>query len=364
MPQLSASCAVEVILGNSNPRFSGVTSTLLQTLDYQQDQLHLRVLGAHFLPNPELAISFIEAIKLCSTPLPDGRWRVFHARRNNEMLQALVLKKIFRAKLLILFTSTAQRHHSRFTRWLMRKMDAVISTCEAAAAYLKIPCAQIIPHGIRTHDYFPAINRAADWQALGMPGHYGIGIFGRVRAQKGIHHLVRACIELFPSHPEFSLVIVGGIAPQDAAYVAALKSEVASQQLERRIQFLGEQEFARIPVLFRAMSLVCALSKQEGFGLTVLEAMASGAAVLATRAGAWPEIIRDGVDGYCVPADDYTAIRDKLASLLAAPEHLVTMGNNGTERVRQHYRIEREAQQLCDFYRQLQERDLQRRSAT
>lgn len=344
----------EVLLGNANRRFSGVTSTLLQTLPHQQPLIPLAVLGAHHLPNPQLSLSFWQAIKACRTPLDNGRWRVFHARRNMEMVQALLLKHLFRAKIRILFTSTAQRHHSRFTRFLLKRMDAVISTCQAAAQYLQVPCRAIIPHGIECQSYRPPLCRATAWQALGLPGQIGIGIFGRVRPQKGVHHLVNACIALFPQFPQYSLIIVGAIAPADQAYVKALQTQVAQAGLSDRIHFLGEQPFTRLPELFQAVSLVAALSQKEGFGLTVLEAMASGAAVLATEAGAWPDIIENGQEGYCVPCEDYNAIKAQLNHLLAQPQQLATLGKKGRNKVLQHYQIQQEAAALCQVYRQLQ----------
>ncbi|MFT6793932.1 MAG: mannosyltransferase [Rubritalea sp.] len=66
-------------------------------------------------------LTFRQFTKLCKSTHPDGEPRIFHARRNDEMIQSLIAKKLFGAKIKIVFTSTAQRHHSRFTRWLMSK---------------------------------------------------------------------------------------------------------------------------------------------------------------------------------------------------------------------------------------------------
>ena len=137
-PSANPIANTELILGNSNKRFSGVTSTMLQVLSRQKNLISVAVLGDHFLPADITSISFFTLAKHGRTPLADGRFRVFHARRNNEMIQALILKTLFRAKLKIVFTSTAQRHHTRFTRWLISHMDGIISTCAAAAAPLQL----------------------------------------------------------------------------------------------------------------------------------------------------------------------------------------------------------------------------------
>ncbi len=338
----------KVILGNSNPRFSGVTSTMLQTMAYQRQLCDLNVLGKHNLPDPSIAISFREAIKTgkkAKTPV------VFHARRNDEMIQALILKKVLGANLRILFTSTAQRHHSRLTRWLMSQMDAVISTCQAAANFLQIAPATIIPHGVDTRTYMPATDKVAAWQATGFPGKYGIGIFGRVRKQKGTELFVDACLKNLPDFPDTSAVIVGAI--DDPELVERCKRKAVDAGLQDRILFTGELPFEQIPVLFRAMSLVCALSYNEGYGLTVLEALASGTAVLATKAGAWPDILANRPVGRLVNVGDQEAITKQMHQLLTDPNSLATMGSAGRKLVEQEYKIEDEARSLIRFYEKL-----------
>ncbi|NRB42430.1 MAG: glycosyltransferase family 4 protein, partial [Pseudomonadales bacterium] len=293
---------IDVILGNSNSRFSGVTSTMLQTLAVQKSILGLKVMGPHHLPDAELAITFFNTVKLCKTPLKNGRPRIFHARRNDEMIQALLLKKLFRCDLRIVFTSTAQRHHSGFTKWLMGQMDAIISTCAAAASYLETPPKTIIPHGVDTQVYYPSENRQqlfiALGKELGFKGDYGIGIFGRVREQKGVHLFVRAAIIALKKQPQFTAIITGAISADNQDFVDQLKQEIKTHGLEKRIVFLGEQPFDKIPALMRSVSLLAALSDNEGYGLTPLEALSSGTAVLTTKAGAWPEIVENGVNGY------------------------------------------------------------------
>lgn len=340
-----------LLLGNSNKRFSGVTSTMLQTMALQQENIPLRVLGPHHLPDPSFSISFRQLALAARTAAPGAPNRVFHARRNDEMIQALLIKHLFRGKLKIIFTSTAQRHHSGFTRWLMSKMDGIISTCNAAASYLQTPPDVIIAHGVDTTVYQPADDRNAAWQATGLPGKRGIGIFGRVRAQKGVDIFVRACIEQLPDYPDFTGVIVGSITPDNQQFVDQQKALLRDAGLADRVVFLGEQPFERIPVLMRAMSVICALSLNEGYGLTVPEAMSSGVAVLSSDAGAWPEVVQHGRQGWVVPAGDSAAATTQLGAMLADPQQLEQMGRDARSHVLTHYDIRREADALIDYYR-------------
>ncbi len=347
--QVDADDGFDVILGNSNPRFSGVTSTMLQTLVHQQKEMNIRVLGSHHLTDSSLALSFWQAW----TSTRKGSWRVFHARRNNEMIQALILKMLG-ARIKILFTSTAQRRHSGLTRWLMSRMDAVISTCQRAAAYLESPPKTLIAHGVQTDVFVPLKDRSQVLKEIGITTPHAIGIFGRVREQKGVHLFVRACIKVLADKPDVTGVVVGAISSKNQDFVSALQKEIAVAGLTDRIVFLGEQAFERIPRLFGAMSLVAALSYNEGFGLTPLEAWATGAAVLATEAGAWPEIIEDGVDGLVVPVGDQEAITEKMETLLSDLDLLEKMGASGRAKVLKDYTVEREASQLCEVYRGMQ----------
>lgn len=345
---------IELILGNSNKRFSGVTSTMLHVLDQQKHLMNTAVLGKHFVPDDIPTLTFRQTIKLCRTPLKNGKHRIFHARRNDEMIQALIIKKIFGGKIKIVFTSTAQRYHSRFTRRLIDNMDGIVSTCQAAAHYLIRKPDIISPHGIDPKIYAPAPDKDKLWAQLELPGKYGIGIFGRVRKQKGVDILVDAAIPLLRQYPDFSVVIVGEITPDNEDFVKEQRLKIKRAKLNGRFLFTGKQKASQIPKLFRSMSIIAALSRNEGFGLTVLEAMSCGIPVIASTAGAWTEIIEDGVDGYLTPCGDLEAVKAKLERLLNQEQERQLMGLLGRKKIERKYTIEKEAKTLCDYFKSLQ----------
>lgn len=333
-----------LILGNSNKRFSGVTSTMLQTLPEVQRLMPLVVMGCHHLPSDTPTIRFRDLISR------RDKTRIFHARRNNEMIQALAARKLG-AKIKIIFTSTAQRHHSRFTRWLISQMDGIITTCSAANSYLETPTNIIIPHGIDLERYQPPVDKQKAWKSLGFPGKFGIGIFGRVRPSKGIDVLVEAAIHVLKNNSEPTVIIVGETTPKFRDYQNRLQAKIEKAGLSKRIIFHGKQPSNALPSLFQGMSIVAALSRNEGFGLTVPEAMASGCAVLASHAGAWQDIITDGLHGFTVPVDDLKATQASLEKLLDTD--FDEMGSAGREHVEKHYTIQREAKSLVDFYQKI-----------
>ncbi len=345
---------LEVILGNSNKRFSGVTSTMLQAFPHQQKHMPIAIMGEHNVPDSYPTINFSNTLRLCKTPLPSGKLRLFHARRNDEMLQALALRALG-AKLRILFTSTAQRHHSTFTRMLMAKMDGIITTCAAANSYLNTPADVIIPHGIDTERYKPVTHKEEAWAKLGLPGRYGIGIFGRIRAQKGHDILIEAILPLLSTQKDATLVFIGETKASDQTFLENLLTKMTEAGHRERIQVLGKQPFSRIPELMASMSLVCALSRNEGYGLTVPEAMACGTAVLASKEGAWEDIIEEGIQGVTVPTADIPATRSALEHFLKEPNTMLTMGEQGVKRIQSHFTIQQEARALCEFYQSIQQ---------
>ena len=345
---------IELIVGNSSANFSGVTSTMLQVTSIQKRMINLRIMGRHFVSDPSMTITFWEVVKMCRRPLSNGRWRIFHARRVDEMIQGVLLKYIFRAKIKLVFSSAAQRERSASTVWLSNRMDAVIAMSNRSAQYLNKPPSKINLHGVQIDNYTPAENKQKAWQSLGYGGKYGIGILGRVREQKGVHLFVEACIKILPKYPDVNAVVVGAISPSNQAFVNQLKEKVSEAGLTERIIFTGELPFEQIPSIFSALSLVSALSYNEGFGLTVPEAMSAGAAVLATQAGAWEDIVRPGIDGYIVPTKDQQSVTEHIDLLLSDMDKLEEMGKAGREHIVKNFKVEDEARNLVEFFRALQ----------
>ena len=132
---------IKVIAPNFKKRWSGVTSTIFRLLPLQAKKINIVTVGPS-LPDNLPKISFMALLAL-STIKP----RVWHARRNLEMLAGLMMKKIFRKNLKLVFTSDAQRHHTKYTKKLISKMDAVIAGSQKAANYLEVPHT-VVHHGI------------------------------------------------------------------------------------------------------------------------------------------------------------------------------------------------------------------------
>jgi mannosyltransferase len=277
--------------------------------------------------------------------------RIWHARRNTEMLLGLILKTLgWRLKLV--FNSASQRRKSRYTDFLMTRMDAITSTSEASASFVRRP-ATVIHHGVDLDLYRPPEDRLAAFAATGLPGKYGIGIFGRVRRQKGSDLFVDAMCRLLPKYPDFTAVIVGHVSVDNLSLVEKLRQRIASAGLSERIRFLGELSIEEVPLWFQRISIYVFASRVEGFGLTLLEAMAAGDAVVATRAGAADTIIADGDTGVLAPIDDVEGLVTAIEPLMRNPERISQIGARARMSVVQRFSRDREVEEIVALYRRL-----------
>jgi mannosyltransferase len=268
------------------------------------------------------------------------------------MTIGLILKHVLRQPWKLIFTSAAQRKHTRFTRWMIRLMDEVIATSDMAASYLE-RTATVIPHGVDVSRFYPVDEKESAWIETGLPGRYGVGVFGRVRAQKGTDLFVEAMIALLPKYPEWTAVITGLEAAEEAEFVGKLKERIRESGLQDRIHMLGEVPRDEVLKWFRRVSLYIAPMRWEGFGLTTLEAMASGTAVVATTTGASTQIVREGITGNLIPPDDLDALVNAAEPYLASPEMALERGRAGRKIVTDHHDILSEARAINRIYGRL-----------
>ena len=336
----------EVLAPNFKRRLSGVTSTIVQLIPRQ------RALGTRIaafgpgLPEGLPRLRWTQLPGMWKAP-SGGRLRVWHARRNNEMIAGLVLRDILRMPLKLVFTSAAQRHHKPLTRWLINRMDRVVATSERSGSYLQVPHSTIL-HGIDTQEFHPPVGAEDTMEATGFPGRHIVGCFGRIRHQKGTDLFVRAMIALLPEYPHWTAVITGRVTAEHKSFADGLKAEVEAEGLSDRIVFLGE--VPDVKIWYRRITLYVTASRNEGFGLTPLEAMASQTAVIASDAGAYPEIIVPGETGEIVPAGDGEALTRAITPYLADPGKAADAARKGLDHVRENFDIVREASALNEVY--------------
>lgn len=336
-----------VVAPNLKRRLSGVTATVLRLIPVQAGMIDIRATGPGLPPG-------IPHIPLWRAALmPRDRWRVWHARRNTEMALGLILRGLLRRRYRLLFTSAAQRRHTGFTRWLIRRQDALIATSPQAAGYLERP-ATVILHGVDTTVFRPAPDRTALRAELGLdPEAVLIGCFGRVRAQKGVDLLVEAGLALLPDRPRAQIIFTGRITADNRAFADELQARIRAAGLQDRIRFLGELPWDRLVAHYQALDLFAAPARWEGFGLTPLEAAACAVPTVAARVGAYESLILEGATGSLVPRDDAPALTAALARWLDDDAGRAAAGRAARDHVTANHAIEAEARAITAVYRSL-----------
>ena len=339
---------VEVLAPNFKKRLSGVTATVFSLVPLQSRQIAIAAVGPELPPSlPQIGLG-----ELLTMPRrgPSGA-RVWHARRNLEMIAGLALRGFLGKRLKLVFTSASQREHTWLTRALIARMDAVVAVSDRSAAYLKVPHT-VIRHGVDADRFRPVQDRLALRRMLGLPETgLMIGCYGRVRAQKGTGDFVEAMIASLPDHPDVHAVAMGGVVGHES-YARDLAARIEEAGLADRLHVLPEVPVGAMPDWYAALDLYVAPQRWEGFGLTVLEAMAAGVPVVATRVGAFEELVTEET-GRLVAPSEVAALTEAVRGMLSNPDRLIDMGKAARAHVEAHHRIEHEAAALVALYRTL-----------
>ncbi len=155
------------------------------------------------------------------------------------------------------------------------------------------------------------------------------GLVGNVGPRKGIHVAVAALPRILARVPQARLAVVGNL--RHVEYVDRVQAEARRLDVAESILWLGHRD--DVPELLPAFDLYVQPSLEEPLGLSILEAMAAGLPVVASRVGGIPEVVLPGETGILVPPSDAEALADAVAVLLDAPDLRAAMGQAGRARV-------------------------------
>ena len=340
----------DIVVANIHRRYTGVSATVRALMPHlrAQRQVDLFDTGALQLGGD---ISFLTLLRRGWTQPSQGRYRIWHARRDVEILLGVFLRSLLRQPWKVVFTSAAPKRHGPVLRWIINRSDAIIATSAKAASFLDWHTL-VIHHGVDTQWFCPPKEpREQLLQRSGLAGQarYAIGQFGRIRYSKGTDLFVHALIQLLPKHPEFMAVISGLCQEEDQAYLDGLKGDIEKAGLTNRIVFLGDLTPEVIRNWYQTVSLVVAASRSEGFGLTPLEAMASGCPVVASYAGIWPEVVDEQV-GSLFETGNLNDLVQKLRPYLIDPSVFLQKADQARDRAINKHSIAFEAQEVLKVY--------------
>ena len=181
---------------------------------------------------------------------------------------------------------------------------------------------RVIMNGIPIHRFGRRAERRAEARSeLGIdPATTVIGCVGRLVPIKNHRALLDAMPALLAANAAIELLLVGG-----GELDGALRARAAALGVATKVRFLGER--TDVASLLPAFDIFALPSLSEGLSIALLEACASGLAVVATDVGGNPQIVSHGVNGLLVPANDADALRAVLHDLVADPVRRASLGD-------------------------------------
>lgn len=209
----------------------------------------------------------------------------------------------------------------------------------------------VIRNGIDTEEYSPDLGTDVLERYGVDPDRPSVVFVGRITRQKGVPVLLRAAAEL---DPRAQLVLCAG-AP-DTPELLAEVTELVDGLKARRDGVLWISGMLQKPEVIQLLShaaLFACPSVYEPLGIVNLEAMACGAAVVASRVGGIPEVVDEGVTGLLVPPDDPAALAAAMNTVLADPRRATAMGEAGRDRAVTEFGWAAIARQTTDLYASL-----------
>ena len=161
--------------------------------------------------------------------------------------------------------------------------------------------------------------------------------------------LVQAAPQMRNRVPNLSVHLAGSLA--DAPYVAEVRREIARLGLDETVTLLGALDAGTLRREYRQAAVVALPSRQEVAPMAVIEALAAGIPVVASRVGGLPYLVEDGVTGRLTPPSDPGALADTLTEILTEPHAAARMGAAGRAVARDRFDPARVASQYLTLYR-------------
>ena len=214
--------------------------------------------------------------------------------------------------------------------------DLMIDECGEGTADKLV----VIHCGVDTDVFRPVESRPQEHE-------YTIVSVGTLHEVKGQRHLVEACRLLRDSGMDVTCKLVG-----DGPDRSALTRQISAAGLEDRVTLLGSLDREAVSRLLRSAHVLAAPSvptkrgKREGIPIVLMEAMASGLPVVASRISGIPELVEDGVSGLLVPPGDVDALTDALARLQSDNSLRESLARAGRAKVEAEFDLRRNSAEL------------------
>ncbi|MCW7537511.1 glycosyltransferase [Aquabacterium sp. A7-Y] len=312
---------VEVVVAGKTRPFD---LRVLRTIRRSAAERQVEVVHAHnFVPN------YYAAVALCGMPRRPTLVGTCHDMGTRLSSRKLSLFYAWSLRRTAAVAMVGRQVHDRFVG------GGIVPGAKATTVLNGIPVERFAPSAER---------RTRARAALGLaPDALVIGAVGRLVPLKNHRLLIEALPTLAALHPQLRLVLIGG-----GPLEQELRDEATRLGVAGRVVFAGlRPDVAELTPAFDVFAMP---SLTEGLSIALLEACATGLAVVATRVGGNPEIVSHGHTGLLVPAADAGALQQALAELLGQPAQRERLGQAAAAWVRAHASIDTLCRAYDDFY--------------
>lgn len=246
------------------------------------------------------------------------------------------------------------RSQERVENALFRFADRIVANSRAVEQFLtsagvKASKLKVIYNSVESNKYFGSVSaRARLHNVLQLPASTSsrfVTLVANMRSEVKNHALfLNAAALIAPAFPDVHFIIIG-----DGPIRNRYEALAQSLALSRQVHFLGARN--DVSELLAGSDIGVLSSNAEGFSNAILEYMAAGLPVVATRVGGADELVADGKTGFLVPVDDSSAMADRIAVLLNDREMASQMGRAGRELVKREFSAEKQLASIVALYR-------------
>ena len=195
---------------------------------------------------------------------------------------------------------------------------------------------RVVPNGVDTARFTPHLSGTAVREKHGLEGKVVVLFVGALtqwHAYKGVDDLIAAFKTASAQNPDLRLLVVGR-----GPLLPSLVRLVSALSLEGKVIFAGQLSSDLLSRYYAACDFAVLPSKDrsEGFGLVLLEAMASGKPVIGSTVGGITDVIRPGETGLLVDPDGSSSLADAIVKLARSPELRLQMGKSARAYAEKH----------------------------
>jgi glycosyltransferase involved in cell wall biosynthesis len=244
---------------------------------------------------------------------------------------------------------TKMRFYAALDKRVVKAFDKVVGVSGEVADELRKYAGDArtvkIDNGVDVTRFSGSISRDDAKIALSLGKRPVVGFVGRLTSDKGVSYLLRSARLLKDQGVELEVLIVG-----EGDFSRALHDEAVHLGIAEQVRFLGRRE--DMPRVYAAMDVLVLPSLKEAFPMVVLEAMAAGIPVIATRVGDVPYILNEGECGVLVEQENALALSDAIRNLIGDQAAMRRVALSGQRRARERFSSEAMATRYRELYAQ------------